>query len=260
MKDNTGEPGLAGYHYALEKQCKNKEKGTRLRRIPACVERRRKKDEKMEIIKILIDRREFFLQCFAEHIAISLSAVLMASVLGIAAGIFISYHKKLETPVLSVVNVIYTIPSIALLGFLIPFTGIGNKTAIIALTIYGLLPIVRTTHTGFTTLDKNVREAAMSAGATNWQIITKVELPMAFPVIFSGFRNMVVMVIAMSGIASFIGAGGLGAAVFRGISTYNMTLTAAGALLIAILALFTDWVLGKAERAVCKRLGMDDAE
>ncbi len=213
----------------------------------------------MEVLKILMDRREFFLQCLLEHIRISATAVLIASVIGIVVGIFISYHKKFETPVLSVVNVIYTIPSIALLGFLIPFTGIGNKTAIIALTVYGLLPIVRTTHTGFTTLDRSIREAAMSAGASNWQIITQIELPMAFPVIMSGFRNMVVMVIAMGGIASFIGAGGLGVAVFRGISTYNMTLTAAGALLIALFALITDWLLGKAENAVKKRLGMDES-
>ena len=212
----------------------------------------------MEVLKILMDRREFFLECLLEHIRISATAVLIASILGITIGIFISYHKKWETPVLSVVNVIYTIPSSALLGFLIPFTGIGNKTAIIALTVYGLLPIVRTTHTGFTTLDRSVREAAMSAGASDWQIISRIELPMAFPVIMSGFRNMVVMIIAMGGIASFIGAGGLGVAVFRGISTYNMALTAAGALLIALFALVTDWLLGKAEQAVKRRLGMEE--
>lgn len=213
---------------------------------------------KMAILQILLDRRAFFLQCLLEHIQISAISISIACVLGVAAGIFITYHKKLETPVLSVVNVIYTIPSIALLGFLIPLTGIGNRTAIIALTIYGLLPIVRTTHTGFATIDRSVREAAMSSGADSWQIITQIELPMAFPVIFSGFRNMVVMVIAMGGIASFIGAGGLGVAVFRGISTYNMTLTAAGALLIALLALIVDWLLGKAEKAVKDRLGMEE--
>ena len=212
----------------------------------------------MNVLQILLDRREFFLECLLEHIRISATAVLIASILGITIGIFISYHKKWATPVLSVVNVIYTIPSIALLGFLIPFTGIGNKTAIIALTVYGLLPIVRTTHTGFTTLDRSVREAAMSAGASDWQIISRIELPMAFPVIMSGFRNMVVMIIAMGGIASFIGAGGLGVAVFRGISTYNMALTAAGALLIALFALVTDWLLGKAEQAVKRRLGMEE--
>ena len=212
----------------------------------------------MNVLQILLDRREFFLECLLEHIRISATAVLIASILGITIGIFISYHKKWETPVLSVVNVIYKIPSIALLGFLIPFTGIGNKTAIIALTVYGLLPIVRTTHTGFTTLDRSVREAAMSAGASDWQIISRIELPMAFPVIMSGFRNMVVMIIAMGGIASFIGAGGLGVAVFRGISTYNMALTAAGALLIALFALVTDWLLGKAEQAVKRRLGMEE--
>lgn len=210
----------------------------------------------MEILRILADRREFFLTCLLEHIGISATAIAIASVLGISAGIFITYHKRLEMPVLSIVNVFYTIPSIALLGFLIPLTGIGNKTAVIALTIYGLLPIVRITHTGFVTIDRSVREAAMTAGASDLQIITKIELPMAFPVIFSGFRNMVVMVIAMGGIASFIGAGGLGAAVFRGISTYNMALTAAGALLIALLALLVDWLLGRAEKVIDRKLGV----
>lgn len=210
------------------------------------------------MIQILIERRAFFLQCLLEHIRISATAIVIASLLGIAAGIYITYHKKLETPVLSVVNVIYTIPSIALLGFLIPLTGIGNRTAIIALSVYGLLPIVRTTHTGFAAIDRSVREAAMSDGANRRQLITKIELPMAFPIIFSGFRNMVVMVIAMGGIASFIGAGGLGVAVFRGISTYNMQLTAAGALLIALLALFVDYVLGKLEKFINHRLGMEE--
>ena len=119
------------------------------------------------------------------------------------------------------------------MGFLIPFTGIGNKTAVIALTVYGLLPIVRNTYTGLVNVDASILEVAEGLGADKRQMLLGIRLPLALPVIISGFRNMVVMIIAMGGIASFIGAGGLGAAIYRGITTYNMTLTAAGSLLIS---------------------------
>lgn len=159
--------------------------------------------------------------------------------------------------VLGVINVIYTIPSISLLGFLIPFTGIGNKTAIIALTVYGLLPIVRNTYTGLTNVDASVLEVAEGLGADKKQIMFGIRFPLALPMIISGFRNMVVMIIAMGGIASFIGAGGLGVAIYRGITTYNMTLTAAGSVLIAALALLSDGLLSKAEKAVNRRYGIE---
>lgn len=210
----------------------------------------------MQLMQILWDRREFFLTCLAEHIRISLTAAVCAGVLGILTGILISRHKKAASVVLAIINVIYTVPSISLLGFLIPFTGIGNKTAIIALTVYGLLPIVRNTYTGLTNVDASILEVAEGLGADKKQVMFGIRLPLALPVIISGFRNMVVMIIAMSGIASFIGAGGLGAAIYRGITTYNMTLTAAGSILIALLALVSDWLLSLAEKAVSRRYGV----
>ncbi len=211
----------------------------------------------MQIIQILLDRREFFLTCLLEHIRISLTAVVCAGVLGIVTGIFISRHKKTAGVVLGIVNVIYTIPSISLLGFLIPFTGIGNKTAVIALTVYGLLPIVRNTYTGLVNVDASILEVAQGLGTDGVQLMYKIKFPLALPVIISGFRNMTVMIIAMGGIASFIGAGGLGAAIYRGITTYNMTLTAAGSVLIALLALGSDWLLARAEKAVSRRYGIE---
>lgn len=211
----------------------------------------------MQLIQILWDRREFFLACLLEHIRISLIAVVCAGILGILTGIFISRHKRIAGMVLGVINVIYTIPSISLLGFLIPFTGIGNKTAIIALTVYGLLPIVRNTYTGLTTVDVSILEVAEGLGADSRQMMTGIRLPLALPVIISGFRNMTVMIVAMGGIASFIGAGGLGAAIYRGITTYNMTLTAAGSVLIALLALFSDWMLSRLEKKVSRRYGIE---
>lgn len=111
---------------------------------------------------------------------------------------------------ISVVNIAYTIPSIALLGVFISITGIGNTTAIIVLTIYALLPVVRNTYIGLTSVDQSVLEAALAMGNTERQMLLHVKLPLALPVIFSGIRNMLTMTIAMAGIASFVGAGGLG--------------------------------------------------
>ena len=210
----------------------------------------------MQLIQILWDRRDFFLTCLLEHIRISLTAVVCAGVLGILTGVFISRHKKAAGIALGVINVVYTVPSISLLGFLIPFTGIGDKTAVIALTVYGLLPIVRNTYTGLVNVDAGILEVAEGLGADGKQILFGIRFPLAIPVILSGFRNMVVRIIAMGGIASFIGAGGLGAAIYRGITTYNMALTAAGSLLIALLALLSDWLLSRAEKAVNRRYGI----
>lgn len=211
----------------------------------------------MQLMQIFWDRREFFFTCLLEHIRISLTAVVCAGTLGILAGIFISRHKKAAGIILGIINVIYTIPSISLLGFLIPFTGIGNKTAIIALTVYGLLPIVRNTYTGLTNVDKSILEVAEGLGTDKKQMMFRIRFPLALPVIISGFRNMTVMIIAMGGIASFIGAGGLGVAIYRGITTYNMTLTAAGSILIALFALLSDWLLSRAEKSVSRRYGIE---
>ncbi len=210
----------------------------------------------MQLLQILWDRRDFFLTCLVEHIRISMTAVICAGVLGIMAGVLISRYRKAAGIVLGIINVIYTIPSISLLGFLIPFTGIGNKTAIIALTVYGLLPIVRNTYTGLTNVDASILEVAEGLGTDGRQMMLRIRFPLALPVIISGFRNMVVMIIAMGGIASFIGAGGLGAAIYRGITTYNMALTAAGSVLIALLAFISDWLLARAEKAVNRRYGI----
>ncbi|MGI6512194.1 MAG: ABC transporter permease, partial [Catenisphaera adipataccumulans] len=132
----------------------------------------------------------------------------------------------------------------SMLGFLIPFSGVGNATAVIALTIYALLPMVRSVHTGLTNVDPAIIEAAKGMGSTRKQILLKIKLPLAMPVIMSGIRNMVTMTIALTGIASFIGAGGMGVAIYRGITTNNSAMTLAGSLLTAALALLADFLLG----------------
>lgn len=192
-----------------------------------------------------------------EHLKISGISIFIATVLGGILGIIISEYKKTSTLVLSITNFLYTIPSISLLGFLIPFSGIGNTTAIIALTIYALLPMIRNTYAGIENIDQSIIESARGMGSTEFQILYKVKIPLATTVILAGFKNRVVMTIALAGIASFIGAGGLGVAVYRGITTNNSTLTMAGSLLIALLALIADFLIGEIEKKIKKswRLG-----
>ena len=197
-----------------------------------------------ELFQLYADRWHFFLTLTLQHLEISLIAILAALVIGISLGIFISRWHQTSGIVLGLTNFIYTSPSIAWFGFLIPFSGIGDTTAIIALTVYALLPMVRNTYVGITGIDREIIEAAQGMGSTPLQILYRIQLPLAFPVILSGLRNMVVMTIALAGIAAFIGAGGLGVAIYRGITTNNGTLTVAGSLLIALLALLTDWGIG----------------
>lgn len=170
--------------------------------------------------------------------------------IGLLIGILISEFQKTSKLTLGIINFIYTIPSISLLGFLIPFSGIGNTTAIIALSIYALLPMVRNTYTGVTNIDKNILEAAKGMGSTRMQILFRIKLPLAMPVIMSGVRSMVVMTIALAGIASFIGAGGLGVAIYRGITTNYAAMTMTGSFLIAVLAVVMDFTLGIVEKSI----------
>lgn len=206
-----------------------------------------------EVFQLYINRSDFFLEILLQHMMICGIAIVIASIIGILLGIIISEFKKTTSPVLSLVNFIYTIPSIALLGFFIPISGIGDKTAVIALTIYALLPMVRSTYTGIETIDPAIIESAKGMGSTDYQILYKIKLPLATTVILSGLRNMVVMTIALGGIASFIGAGGLGVAIYRGITTNNAALTVAGSLLIAVLALVVDLIIGLIEKFIKRK-------
>ena len=205
-----------------------------------------------DIFELLTSRRDFFAGLLLEHLQISLTAIVIAIVIGGLAGVLISEFRRSARPTLAVINFLYTIPSISMLGFLIPFSGVGNATAVIALTVYALLPMVRNTYTGMTNVAPAILEAARGMGSTRLQILCKVKLPLAMPVIMSGIRSMVTMTIALAGIASFIGAGGLGVAIYRGITTNNAAMTMAGSLLIAVLALAVDFVLGLVEKRMNK--------
>ncbi|WP_335995354.1 ABC transporter permease/substrate-binding protein [Fusobacterium polymorphum] len=201
-----------------------------------------------QVTRLLIEDFKFFTNLTIEHILISLLAISIASVLGIILGIIISEYRKFSGLILGTVNILYTIPSIALLGFFITITGVGNTTALIALIIYALLPIIRSTYTGIVNINPLIIEASEGMGSTKLQQLFKVKLPLALPVLMSGIRNMVTMTIALAGIASFVGAGGLGVAIYRGITTNNSAMTFIGSLLIAILALVFDFILGLFEK------------
>lgn len=205
-----------------------------------------------EIIDLAQNRWDFFLELLIEHVQISLLSIAIAMVIGLAIGILISEYQKSSKVVIGIVNFIYTIPSISLLGFLIPLSGVGDTTAVIALSVYALLPMVRNTHTGLTNVSPLLVEAATGMGSTRVQTLVKVKLPLAMPVIISGIRNMAVMTIALAGIASFIGAGGLGVAIYRGITTNNKAMTLMGSLLIAVLAIVVDFLIGRAEKLTRK--------
>ena len=205
------------------------------------------------IFTFLKEEAPFFLHLTTEHLLLSLLAIVIATLIGVVLGVFISEYRKYAAWLLAAVNVLYTIPSIALLGFFITITGVGNLTALIALILYALLPIIRSTYTGITQINPLIIEAAEAMGSTRWQLLWRIKLPLALPVLMSGVRNMVTMTIALAGIASFVGAGGLGVAIYRGITTNNSTMTLVGSVLIALLALGFDFLLAKIEKRLVNR-------
>ena len=154
------------------------------------------------ILGLYAQRADWFAGLLLAHIGLALTAIAMSGMIGLLTGIWIAEHPRFAPPVMGVCNVLYTIPAISLLGILIPFSGIGNKTAVIALTVYGIMPMVHNTYVGLTTLDPDILEAARGMGSTGTQALFRVKLPMAAGVILAGVRNMVVMTISVAGIAS----------------------------------------------------------
>src|SRR5437870_4249386 len=207
----------------------------------------------MSLIDFFIRNRSEVLHLTFEHLLLVLVATGAAAVVGIPVGIALTRRASLAKPVLAIANVLQTIPSLALFGFLIPLLGrhgIGYAPAIIALFLYSLLPIIRNTFTGINGVDPAVREAARGMGMTDWQMLTEVELPLAMSVIIAGLRVATVIAIGTATIAAAIGAGGLGVYIFRGLrgGGSNNTLVLAGALPAALMALGADFALGWVER------------
>jgi osmoprotectant transport system permease protein len=180
--------------------------------------------------------------------------LLIAVVIGLPLGIWITRKKQFSGAILGIAGVLQTIPSIALLGFMIPLLGIGAKPAIVALLLYALLPIIRNTYTGIMGVDAAVKEAATAMGMNKWQILFKVELPLAMPVILAGIRTATVINVGVATLASYIAAGGLGEFIFGGISLNNTNMILAGAIPAALLAIIFDFLLSRLQHINFKKL------
>jgi osmoprotectant transport system permease protein len=194
----------------------------------------------MTFIQFIISRQEEILLGSVEHLELTGISMVLAISVGIPVGIVITRIKSLAMPVVNIVNVIQTIPSLALLGFLIPFLGIGTVPAIIALFSYSILAIIKNTMSGINQVDRAVIEAGKGMGMTDLQILLQIEIPLAMPVIFSGIRIATVACIGIATLCAAIGAGGLGQFIFRGISMVNNNMILAGALPAALMAICFD--------------------
>lgn len=193
-----------------------------------------------------------------EHIVLVGVAVIAAIAIGVPAAILVVRHARSGGVLLRVVDIIQTIPSLALFGFLIPIPfigGIGTRTAIVALLLYSLLPIVRNTVLGMTQIDPLLRDAALAMGMTVRQRLVELELPLALPAIFGGVRIATVTAIGVATIGAAVGGGGLGTLIFRGVAMVDTVRILSGALPAAMLALVADLVIAALERATARRYG-----
>jgi osmoprotectant transport system permease protein len=209
----------------------------------------------MNFVQFMVTNRQQVLDLTLEHITLAGIATLLAALVGIPLGVLITRIPRLSKPVIGAANIIQTIPSLALFGFLLPAPWIGERAgrlAILALALYALLPLIRNTYAGIQGVDPAVVEAARAMGLTDRQLLWHVELPLASGIIVAGVRLATVLSIGLATIAAAIGAGGLGEFIFRGLAMVNNQVILAGAIPAALLAFAADFLLGTLER----RLGL----
>lgn len=209
----------------------------------------------MSVLEYLAANWDLVLRRTGEHLYLVGTAIGLAVLVGLPAGVFLTRRSAYRGPVIGIANVIQTIPSLALFGFLIPVPligGIGARTAIVALFGYSLLPIIRNTYEGIRGIDPAVREAGRAMGMTDRQLLRQVELPLAMGVIIGGIRLAAVIGIGIATIAAAIGAGGLGAFIFEGLNMVDNVRILIGAVPAALLALGADFALGRMERRLSR--------
>jgi osmoprotectant transport system permease protein len=209
----------------------------------------------MKALQFMWTNRSEVVQLTMEHLFLVAISTAIAIAIGFPLGILMTRKPGLSKPILTFANIVQTVPSLALFGFLIPIPllgGIGAKTAIVAVVLYSLLPIIRNTFTGISGVDPAVREAGRGMGMSNAQLLWQVEIPLAMGVIFAGIRVATVIGVGIGTIAAAIGAGGLGMFIFRGVSMLDSRLILAGAIPAALLALAADFGLGAVERTFSK--------
>ena len=197
-----------------------------------------------------------------EHLWLTASAMFFAAAIAIPAGILLARSPRWARPVIGIANILQTIPSLAMFGFLLPLPWLGDRAAriaIVALTAYALLPILRNTYAGIRGIDPAVTEVARALGLTDWQLLTKVELPLSASFILAGLRTATVNCVGIATIAAAVGAGGLGELIFRGVASVDNRLVLAGAIPAALLALAADAALGLIERGFRTSAHLDRA-
>ena len=191
-----------------------------------------------------------------QHALLAAAGIVGGAVIAIPAGIFISRHQAWGAPLVQFAGMLYTVPSLALLGLLIPFLGLGWLPTIVALTIYSLLPLLRNTYVGISEVDAALKEAAIGMGATDRQLFCQVEWPLALPFIMAGLRTVTVMTIGIATLGALVGAGGLGVLIFRGLHMMDNGLLLAGTLPVALLAVAADNLLEWGELRVQRAMGV----
>ena len=207
-----------------------------------------------KLILTFLEKKDELFSGIVEHIQISFIALIIALIIAIPLGIYLSYHKKLANIVIAINGVIQTIPSLAILALLIPIVGIGRKPAIIALILYALLPILHNTYTGITGVDPMYMVTSRALGMNKFQQLAKVQLPLAMPVIMTGVRTAAVLIIGTATLASLVGAGGLGKLILLGLDRNNNYLILLGAIPAALLAILFDFIFKQLEKLSIKKI------
>lgn len=204
-------------------------------------------------IATLQERKGELLTSLIEHMQLSFISLFIAVIIAIPLAIYLTRHKKLAAVMIQITSIFQTIPSLALLGLMIPLVGIGSVPAVIALVIYALLPILRNAYTGLNEIDPSLNEAADAMGMSRWRKLIKVQIPIAMPIIMAGIRNAMVLIIGTGTIAALIGAGGLGSLILLGIDRGNNHLILLGAIPAALLAILFDYLLSLFEKISFKK-------
>lgn len=205
------------------------------------------------LIETFQQRNGAFWTALIEHMQLSFISLLIAVLIAVPLGILLIEHRKIAEPIIQITAIFQTIPSLALLGLLIPLIGIGTIPAVIALVVYALLPILRNTYTGLIEIDPALGEAADAMGMSRFKKLRKVQIPIALPVIMAGIRTGMVLIIGTATVAALIGAGGLGSLILLGIDRGNNALIILGAVPAALLAVFFDWLLSYLQKTSFKK-------
>ena len=204
-------------------------------------------------ILVLQDNWDRLVMAFSGHVQMALIAVALGSLIAIPLGIILTRCPRMGKKMIAIISILQTVPSMVMFGLLLPFTGIGRPTAIVVLTLYSILPILRNTYTGISDVDKSYVEAAKGMGMNGKQVLTRVELPIALPVIVTGIRISSVYIISWATVATIVGGGGLGDIIFIGFARHNHAMILLGAIPASLLAITTSFVIGRIAKAVTPR-------